>query len=696
LDEGAELFCYFGAPQLALERLRCRNEFPNTALKETRMSPQHRIILIVDDAPEDRALCRRSLRHDSGWDYAILEVDSGERALEICRETRPDCILLDYRLPDMDGLEVLAVLADEAGEVDLPVVMLTGADEVSLAVESMKAGAQDFINKSRLTPIDLRRAVHNAIVRVALRREVREKELRFRTLTEAIPQLVWTSAADGRCDYLSSRWAEFTGEPIERRLGHGWFDSLHPDDIERARDEWARAVASGSDYDIEFRLRRADGVFRWHLARAVPFKDADGRVTNWFGACTDIEDRKQSEQEREQALLREQQLREQAETASRLKDEFLAAVSHELRTPLNSISGWTERLRSENLSAEQSARALEIIERNANSQKQLINDLLEASSNIAGKTRLNIGPVRIGSVIAAAVETVRPSAAAKEIRLSMSLDPSAEKVSGDAERLQQVMWNLLSNAVKYTPKGGHVEVRLERVNTHIEISVADNGQGIKPEFLPHVFDHFRQEDGGISRRHGGLGLGLAIVRHLVELHGGTVHASSSGVGHGATFTVALPAVSAPAVIPDERRVETPDRNLQVEKPPSLSGVRLLVVEDDADGRDLVVTMLTQSGAEVRAAGSAAEALAALDRWRPDAIISDIGLPGEDGYMLMEKLRTRERERGVSPLPAIALTAYTRMEDRRRAFSAGYQSHISKPVVRAELLAVVAGLINQAG
>jgi CheY-like chemotaxis protein len=389
-------------------------------------------------------------------------------------------------------------------------------------------------------------------------------------------------------------------------------------------------------------------------------------------------------------------LREQAETASRLKDEFLAAVSHELRTPLNSISGWTERLRSENLSAEQSARALEIIERNANSQKQLINDLLEASSNIAGKTRLNIGPVMIGSVIAAAVETVRPSAAAKEIRLSMSLDPSAEKVSGDAERLQQVMWNLLSNAVKYTPKGGHVEVRLERVNTHIEISVADNGQGIKPEFLPHVFDHFRQEDGGISRRHGGLGLGLTIVRRLVELHGGTVHASSSGVGHGATFTVALPVASAPAVIPDERRVETPDRNLQVEKKPSLSGVRLLVVEDDADGRDLVVTMLTQSGAEVRAAGSAAEALAALDRWRPDAIISDIGLPGEDGYTLMEKLRTRERERGDSPLPAIALTAYTRMEDRRRAFSAGYQSHISKPVVRAELLAVVAGLINQAG
>jgi PAS domain S-box-containing protein len=671
-----------------------RDEFPNTALKEGRTSPQHRTILIVDDAPEDRTLCRRSLGQDSGWEYTILEVDSGERALEICREMQPDCILLDYRLPDMDGLEVLAALAGVDGEVALPVVMLTGADEVPLAVEAMRAGAQDFINKGRLTPIDLRRAVHNAIVRVALRREVREKDLRFRTLTEAIPQLVWTSAADGRCDYLSSRWEEFTGESIERQLGHGWFDSLHPDDIERAREEWARAVASGSSYDIEFRLRRADGVFRWHLARAVPFKDADGRVTNWFGACTDIEDRKQSEREREQALLREQQLREEAETANRFKDEFLATVSHELRTPLNAISGWAQMLREGGLSGEQYARGLETIERNANSQREIINDLLDVSSNVLGKTRLKIGPVMLGSIINSAVEAVRPAAEAKEIRLSVSLDPSAEMVSGDAERLRQIMWNLLSNAVKFTPKGGHVEVRLGRVNTHMEISVADNGQGIMPEFLPHVFDKFRQADGGYGRQHGGLGLGLAIVRHLVELHGGTVHASSPGVGQGAVFTVALPVAPARAASSDERRDETHDGILAPEKPPSLNGVRLLLVEDDADGRDLLVEMLTQSGAEVRAAGSAAEALATLDRWRPDAIISDIGLPDEDGYALMEKWRAQERERGVPQLPAIALTAYTRREDRLRALAAGYQSHISKPVVRVELLAVVASLINQ--
>jgi PAS domain S-box-containing protein len=665
-------------------------------LMESHLSPQHRTILIVDDAPEDLALCRRSLRKDSGWEYTILEADSGERALEICREARPDCILLDYRLPDMDGLEVLTALAGADGEVALPVVMLTGADEVSLAVEAMKAGAQDFINKSRLTPIDLRRAVHNAIVRVALRREVREKELRFRTLTEAIPQLIWTSAADGRCDYLSSRWVEFTGEPIERHLGYGWFDSLHPDDVERAREEWARAVDSGSNYDIEFRLRRADGVFRWHLARAVQFKDADGRVTNWFGACADIEDRKQSEREREQALLREQQLREEAEAANRFKDEFLATVSHELRTPLNAISGWTQLLRDGALSGEQYARALETIDRNANSQRQIIDDLLDVSSNIMGKTRLKMSPVILGSVINSAVETVRPAAEAKEIRLSMSLDPAPKMVSGDSERLQQIMWNLLSNAVKFTPNGGQVEVRLKRVNMRIEISVADNGQGINPEFLPHVFDRFRQADGGFSRRHGGLGLGLAIVRHLVELHGGTVQASSPGVGHGAIFTVALPEATAHAMSSDVSRKETPDGILSPEVRPSLTGVRLLLVENDADGRDLVVTMLTQSGAEVRTASSAAEAFAVLNRWQPDVIISDVGLPDEDGYILMEKLRTQERERGASPLPAIALTAYTRLEDRLRAFSAGYQSHISKPVARVELLAVVASLINQTG
>jgi CheY-like chemotaxis protein/anti-sigma regulatory factor (Ser/Thr protein kinase) len=275
----------------------------------------------------------------------------------------------------------------------------------------------------------------------------------------------------------------------------------------------------------------------------------------------------------------------------------------------------------------------------------------------------------------------------------VSLDPTAETVSGDAERLQQVVWNLLSNAVKFAPKGGRVEVRLERADSYIEIVVADNGQGIRPEFLPYVFEHFRQEDSGTNRQHGGLGLGLAIVRRIVELHGGTVHAESEGLGKGATFTVALPIAAVRAVAPDESRGKAADVRLAPENPPSLEGMRALFVDDEADARELITQMLAQVGAEVRTAASATEALAACDEWRPDVIISDIGMPGEDGYALMKKLRALESERG-GHIPAIALTAYGRREDRRRALSVGYESHIRKPVEPAELLAVVASLTNR--
>jgi PAS domain S-box-containing protein len=654
------------------------------------MSPQYQIILIVDDAPEDRAACRRYLQQDPEWEYTILEAETGERALEMCLESPPDCVLLDYHLPDMDGLEVLVALpAGDESNIDLPVVMLTGTDDVSLAVEAMKAGAQDFINKNRLTPIDLQRAVRNAIDRVALRRELREKDQQFRTLTETIPQLVWISTQDGQFNYLSSRWADFTGERLDRGLGSGWTEIMHPEDVARAREAWELSVASESIYDIELRLRRADGSYRWHLARALPMRDAAGQVTSWCGTCTDIEERKQAERERERMLHREQQLREQAETANRLKDEFLATISHELRTPLNSINGWAKMLRTGQLSSELSARALETIERSAKSQNQLINDLLDVSSIITGKMRLNVAPVLLGIIIEAAVDTVRPAADAKDIRLVVALDPAADEILCDAERLQQVVWNLLSNAIKFAPKGGRVDVRLDRVGSQVEISVADNGPGIKPEFIPYVFDRFRQEDGGTTRQHGGLGLGLAIVRHLVELHGGTVHASSEGLGRGALFTIVLPVVPLRTLTSEEKSTQEPTRKLQL-----LSGVRVLLVDDDADGRDLIAIMLTQDGAEVRTAGSVREAMSALDVWQPHAVISDIGMPEEDGYQLIEQLRAWERKRGEIRLPAVALTAYARPDDRLRALSAGYQAHVPKPVGPTELITVMMSVINK--
>jgi signal transduction histidine kinase/CheY-like chemotaxis protein len=394
-------------------------------------------------------------------------------------------------------------------------------------------------------------------------------------------------------------------------------------------------------------------------------------------------------EKRQRLLASERDARRAAEDASRLKDEFLCAVSHELRTPLTAINGWALMLRAGRLDAAQSERAIETIVSNARAQNQIIGDLLDVSRIITGKMSLDVATLNLGSVINASVETVRPAAEAKGIHISALLDLAAEKVSGDAARLRQVVWNLLSNAVKFAPKDGYVEVRLKRADPHVEIVVADNGQGIKPEFLPYVFERFRQEDAGTNRRRGGLGLGLAIVRHIVELHGGTVHAASAGLGKGATFTVTLPIASVRDVSPGELRDKAGER-LAPPNPPSLVGVRALFVDDEADARQLITMILTERGAEVRTAVSAAEALAVLEEWRPDILISDIGMPEEDGYTLMKKLRERESERG-GHIPAIALTAYGRQEDRLRALSVGYESYVPKPVDPEELLAVMASL-----
>jgi signal transduction histidine kinase/ActR/RegA family two-component response regulator len=397
---------------------------------------------------------------------------------------------------------------------------------------------------------------------------------------------------------------------------------------------------------------------------------------------------------RQQLLASERGARRAAEDANRIRDEFLCTVSHELRTPLTAINGWAMMLRAGRLDATQADRALEAIVRSARTQNQLIDDLLDVSRIIAGMAPLNVAPLKLISVIEAAIETVRPAAEAKGIHLSELVDPTVETISGDSGRLQQVVWNLLSNAVKFTPNGGCVEVRVARVNSQVEIVVVDNGQGIKPEFLPYVFERFRQEDSGTNRQKGGLGLGLAIVRHIVELHGGTVRAASEGPGKGATFTVTLP-IKVSLASPAETRDTVAARKPAVEDTPSLTGVRALFVDDEADAREVIAMMLTESGAEVRTVVSATEALASCDEWRPDVLISDIGLPGEDGYMLIKKLRARESERG-GHIPAIALTAYGRREDRLRALSVGYEQHLSKPIEPAELLAVVASLTNRIG
>ncbi len=393
----------------------------------------------------------------------------------------------------------------------------------------------------------------------------------------------------------------------------------------------------------------------------------------------------------------ESQARAAAEEGNRLKDEFLATLSHELRTPLTSILGWAHLLRTGRLDEAAAVRAIEIIERNARAQTQLIDDLLDVSRIITGKLRLNARPTDFAPIINAAIDSARPAAEAKAIQLNKVFD-AAGIVSGDPDRLQQIVWNLISNAIKFTPEGGHVSVRLERNDSHVLVSVRDTGKGISAGFLPHVFDRFRQADSTMTRQHGGLGLGLAIVRQLVELHGGTVRVDSSGEGRGATFTVELPTITTQLVETNTLpRVDEAQATIETfgDCPPALKGARVLVVDDETDAREIVTMILQQCGAKVTATSSAGEALEEFQKQRPDVIVSDIGMPFEDGYALISKLRAFSAAQGGS-VPALALTAYARAEDKERALAAGYQLHVAKPVEPTELTNAVARLIETNG
>ena len=430
-----------------------------------------------------------------------------------------------------------------------------------------------------------------------------------------------------------------------------------------------------------------------HVSRLL---DRNGEVAGLLAVIRDITERKRVEQAREDLLEREQAARAEAEEASRLKDEFLATVSHELRTPLNAILGWARMLNMHDLTEEVAQRGLTTIEKNAQAQAQLIEDLLDVSRIVSGKLRLSVMPVRVASVIEDAVETIRPAADAKGVRLEVQLDKEGGLVSGDPQRLQQVIWNLLSNAVKFTPRGGRVEVSLTRLDSHVEIVVRDSGQGISPDFLPYVFDRFRQADGSITRAYSGLGLGLAIVRNLVELHGGTVEARSAGMNQGATFSIRLPLLLLHGKGRGDEADDSGDGDLAALRPerlPSLDGVRVLVVDDEPDALLLLSEMLSQCGASVRMAASGEEAFNEMKMWEPNVIVSDIGMPKEDGYAFMRRVRQWTQETGAW-IPAVALTAFARAEDRMKALASGYQIHVPKPVEPAELVTVIASLAER--
>ena len=389
---------------------------------------------------------------------------------------------------------------------------------------------------------------------------------------------------------------------------------------------------------------------------------------------------------------RQQAARAEAEAANTLKDEFLATLSHELRTPLNAVLGWARMLKASSLDEATAKRAIDVIERNAHAQMQLIEDLLDVSRIITGKLRLDVKAVSPAAVIEAAVDALRPAAEAKAIRLQPVLDPRAGPVSGDPDRLQQVVWNLLSNAVKFTPRGGRVQIRLERVNSHVEIVVTDTGKGIAPDVLPFVFDRFRQADSSSQRAHGGLGIGLALVKNLVELHGGSVQAASPGPDHGATFTVKLPVMLHAETAERATTATVPDHAMT--SIGSLNGVSLLVLDDDSDALDLFVTVLRQAGGDVRSARSVVEAMTLLRAWEPDAIVSDIEMPGENGYAFIRRLRGGEVSHG-DRIPAIAVTAYGGVNERIRVLSAGFDAYVAKPVEPDELAAIIGRMVARA-
>jgi PAS domain S-box-containing protein len=438
--------------------------------------------------------------------------------------------------------------------------------------------------------------------------------------------------------------------------------------------------------------RRKDGTLINVSLSVSPVRNAAGEIIGASKIARDITESRRMQNEREEALQAERVARAEAERLSGLKDEFLATLSHELRTPLNAVLGWSALMRQLPVDSPDHIRGLETIERNARAQAQIIGDLLDMSRIISGKVQIDVQPVDLTESISAALEAVRPSADAKKLRLRTTLGGKASRIRGDPNRLQQIFWNLLSNAVKFTPSGGHVDVVMERVSSHVEVSVEDSGIGIKPEFLPFVFDRFRQGDPSTTRRHSGLGIGLSIVKQLVELHGGTVRVKSPGEHLGATFIVRLPV----SVIHDDggrrrARVSFGDVDVASVALPSLAGVTALVVDDEADARELVSRLVEDRGGRAVPAESANEALEAIAKGSIDILVSDIGMPDVDGYQLVRQVRALESP--ARNLMAIALTAYARTDDRQRALLAGYQMHLAKPIDPRELIAGIASLLH---
>jgi PAS domain S-box-containing protein len=665
-------------------------------------------ILLVDDKLEN-LLALEAILEKLGEN--LVRATSGEEALRCLLHQDFAVILLDVQMPGMDGFETATLIRNRGRSRHTPIIFLTAfSTSDQMLFKGYALGAVDYLLKpldpniltSKVTVfVELFKKTEaikqQAAQLVAMNAELRQSEERLRSLSTCSPVGIFEIDTEGGCRYTNPRYQIICGLKATESLEKSWLESVHPEDRERAVASWSNYICEGRDYSEEFRFQTAQGIIRWVQVRSSPMLSGQGELLGYVGTLEDITERKQAEEVRAQ-VIREQTARQEAEAANRMKDEFLAVLSHELRTPLTSMLGWSKILRSKKLDDKATSRALEAIERNAISQMQLIEDILDVSRIIRGQLRLNVSAVNLISVMEAALEAVRPLAEPKEIQLNTVLDTSVGSVYGDPARLQQIVWNLLTNAIKFTPKGGRVEVNLSIVygeeqqttQKYAQIQVIDTGIGISSEFLPKVFERFRQADSTTTRSHNGLGLGLAIVRHLVELHKGTISAQSQGSGQGATFTVRLP------LLQDNRgnrenREATGGISSSVASTP-LAGLKVLVVDDEADTRNFLSFMFEEYGAIATAVASVDEALAVLEQAKADILISDIGMSEQDGYTLIRKLRSLEPEKGGC-MPAIALTAYTREEDRLEALAAGFQQHLSKPIDPTKLIAMVASVLK---
>jgi signal transduction histidine kinase/DNA-binding response OmpR family regulator len=660
-------------------------------------------VLLVEDSDADAELVRDALSECVDADILLTRVERLQNAKERLEKERFDVVLLDLSLPDAMGFDGLHCLREAAPGA--PIVVLTGLLDSAAGTHALQQGAQDFLQKGQVGGSELLRAIRYA-------RERQQYTDRTRLLAEVNAALASSldppamlaslveSVAQGfadRCavdglhdiDWLTGPDAVIAAPPGTSRL-YPSLESAPGEPSDRGRIEALRDPTVRSAMVVPFVVdgQESGALVLGRLDESHPYGPAD------LALAEEIARRAVNALEHI-GLLGARRERARAEVASRLKDEFLATLSHELRTPLTAILGWTRMLRIGGLAPDKQARALDTIERNARSQVALIEDVLDVSRIIAGKVRLEVCTVEMAQALNAAVETVRPTADAKGVHLEVTYYPDPGTIQGDPDRLQQVLWNLLSNAVKFTPRGGRVSVRITRAESFLEIIVVDDGQGIGTDFLPHVFERFRQADASMTRAHGGLGLGLAIVRHLVELHGGTIRVESAGAGKGATFIVRLP-VSAPLVEPTSKPQDVllpPEPELAQVRPPSLAGTKVLIVDDEPDMLGFLQMALEHRGAMVTTASSPREAIAALRASPPDVLISDVGMPGETGYDLVRWVRELPAAEG-GLTPAIALTAYTGAEDRMRALTTGFDYHMGKPFEPDELFAVIANLAKR--